>query len=76
MPALQGRGTTGGVLIDASMLDAMLANMGWVVSNGLIAGVEPRPRGNENVTSAPSGTFEAADGPPRERVADIAGFLS
>jgi crotonobetainyl-CoA:carnitine CoA-transferase CaiB-like acyl-CoA transferase len=38
------------------------ATMGWVVSNHLIAGVRPAPQGNENPTSAPSGTFRAADG--------------
>jgi len=61
--ALQGRGRNGGAFIDVSMLEATLATMGWVVSNWLIAGVEPLPHGNENVTSAPSGTFRAADGP-------------
>lgn len=61
--ALQGRARNGGSFIDVSMLEATLATMGWVVSNWLIAGVEPRPQGNENVTSAPSGTFRAADGP-------------
>jgi len=61
--ALQGRPRNGGSFIDVSMLEATLATMGWVVSNWLIAGVEPVPGGNENVTSAPSGTFRAADGP-------------
>jgi formyl-CoA transferase len=61
--ALHGRGGNGGSYIDVSMLEATLATMGWAVSNWLIAGVEPRPQGNENVTSAPSGTFDAADGP-------------
>jgi formyl-CoA transferase len=37
--------------------------MGWVVSNHLIGGVEPQPQGNENPTSAPSGTFQCADAP-------------
>jgi len=37
--------------------------MGWVVSNYLIGGVAPAPQGNENTTSAPSGTFQAADAP-------------
>ena len=32
--------------------------MGWVVSNWLLADVVPRPIGNENMTAAPSGTFE------------------
>ncbi len=51
-----------GAFIDVSMLAATLATMGWVVSNHLIAGVDPRRHGNENTTSAPSGTFQAADG--------------
>ena len=52
-----------GGFIDVSMLEAVVATMGWVVSNYLIAGVEPEANGNENVTSAPSGAFETADGP-------------
>jgi len=36
--------------------------MGWVVSNYLIAGQEPRPMGNDNFTAAPSGTFETGEG--------------
>jgi crotonobetainyl-CoA:carnitine CoA-transferase CaiB-like acyl-CoA transferase len=60
--ALHGRDKTGGVFIDVSMLEATLATMGWAVSNWLIAGVRPAPHGNENVTSAPSGAFRAADG--------------
>ena len=51
-----------GSYIDVSMLEATIATMGWVVSNYLIGGVVPAPHGNENVTSAPSGTFRAADG--------------
>ncbi len=51
-----------GAFIDVSMLEAVLATMGWVVSNYLIAGVEPGANGNENVTSAPSGAFEAGGG--------------
>ena len=51
-----------GRFIDVSMLEAMLATMGWVVSNWLIAGVEPQPQGNENVTAAPSGSFQCSDG--------------
>jgi crotonobetainyl-CoA:carnitine CoA-transferase CaiB-like acyl-CoA transferase len=45
-----------------SMLDAALSTMGWVVSDFLVAGREPQPMGNENRTSAPSGTFATADG--------------
>jgi len=48
--------------IDVSMLDATLVTMGWVVSNFLIAGVEPRPMGNNNFTAAPSGTFKTGKG--------------
>ena len=51
-----------GCFLDVSMLEAMIATMGWAVSNYLIAGVEPSPNGNENVTSAPSGAFQASDG--------------
>jgi len=51
-----------GTFIDVSMLESVLATMGWVVSNWLIAGVTPVPHGNENPTSAPSGTFSTADG--------------
>lgn len=51
-----------GAFIDVSMLDAVLATMGWVVSNNLIGGVAPQPNGNENPTSAPSGAFQCADG--------------
>ena len=52
-----------GTFIDVSMLESVLATMGWVVSNHLIAGSAPLPHGNENPTSAPSGTFETATGP-------------
>lgn len=51
-----------GAYLDTSMLDAALTSMGWVVSDHLIAGREPTPMGNENITSAPSGTFNTADG--------------
>ena len=52
-----------GAFTDVSMLEAVLATMGWVVSNHLIGGVDPQPQGNENPTSAPSGTFHCADAP-------------
>ena len=52
----------GGSFIDVSMLEATLATMGWVISNYLIGGVVPKAQGNENFTSAPSGTFQAKDG--------------
>jgi len=51
-----------GSFIDVSMLESVLATMGWAVSNYLIAGVEPSANGNENPTSAPSGAFEAGSG--------------
>ena len=51
-----------GAFLDVSMLDAALASMGWVVSDHLIAGREPVAMANENRTSAPSGTFDTADG--------------
>lgn len=50
-----------GTFIDVSMLESVMATMGWVISNHLIAGVTPSPQGNENPTSAPSGTFEAQE---------------
>jgi crotonobetainyl-CoA:carnitine CoA-transferase CaiB-like acyl-CoA transferase len=52
-----------GCFLDVSMLEASLSAMGWAVSNYLVSGVEPEPMGDQNATAAPSGTFEAADGP-------------
>ena len=51
-----------GEMIDVAMLDAVMSSMGWAVSNYLIAGVVPKPMGNDNFTSSPSGTFAARDG--------------
>ncbi|MEO3388013.1 CoA transferase [Mesorhizobium sp. CAU 1741] len=51
-----------GCYIDVSMMAAVLSTMGWAVSNYMVAGVEPKPVGNENVTSAPSGAFRCRDG--------------
>ena len=51
-----------GTYIDVSMMESVLSTMGWVVSNHLNGGVDPRPQGNENITSAPSGSFRTADG--------------
>ena len=51
-----------GEFIDLSMLEATLVTMGWAVSNWLIAGNEPQPMGNENMTASPSGTFKTGDG--------------
>ncbi len=61
--ALNARETNGGSFIDVSMLEATLATMGWVVSNFLISGMAPKPFGNENITSSPSGTFQTKDAP-------------
>jgi len=60
---LRRQGTGQGSFIDVSMLDSALVTMGWVVSNYLIAGTEPRPHGNDNFTAAPSGTFRTGSGP-------------
>ena len=62
--ALAGRRghTPAGTFIDVSMLEAVLATMGWAVSNYLIAGHEPGPMGNQNFTASPSGTFATGDG--------------
>jgi crotonobetainyl-CoA:carnitine CoA-transferase CaiB-like acyl-CoA transferase len=62
--ALAGRSATGqGCFLDVSMLEAAISAMGWPVSNYLVAGVPPEPMGDQNATAAPSGTFDAADGP-------------
>ncbi|WIV51599.1 CoA transferase [Marivivens sp. LCG002] len=52
-----------GAFIDVSMLESLIATMGWAVSNWMIAGQKPTANGNENLTSAPSGTFRAKDAP-------------
>jgi crotonobetainyl-CoA:carnitine CoA-transferase CaiB-like acyl-CoA transferase len=50
------------VFIDVSMLASTISTMGWVVSNYLIAGREPKPMGNDNFTASPSGTFRTGSG--------------
>jgi crotonobetainyl-CoA:carnitine CoA-transferase CaiB-like acyl-CoA transferase len=61
--ALVGRARTGeGCFLDLSMLEASISAMGWAVSHYVISGVTPAPMGQQNVTAAPSGTFETADG--------------
>lgn len=60
--ALANKAEDRGTFIDVSMLEAVIATMGWVVSNHLIAGKAPTPNGNDNFTSSPSGTFRTADG--------------
>ena len=52
-----------GGFIDVAMTDALMATMGWAVSNWLVSGVRPEPAGNENLTSAPSAAYICADGP-------------
>jgi crotonobetainyl-CoA:carnitine CoA-transferase CaiB-like acyl-CoA transferase len=62
--ALHGRQHDGeGRFLDVSMLETSISAMGWPVSNYLVCGVPPEPMGDQNATAAPSGTFEAADGP-------------
>ncbi len=62
--AVAGRAQTGqGSFLDVSMLEASISAMGWAVSNYLVSGVEPQPMGDQNVTAAPSGTFDTLDGP-------------
>ena len=60
--ALADRHREKGVFIDVSMLEAAMATMGWAVSNHLIAGSDPQPVGNDNVTASPSGAFRTGDG--------------
>jgi crotonobetainyl-CoA:carnitine CoA-transferase CaiB-like acyl-CoA transferase len=62
--AVAGRNRDGrGCFLDVSMLEASLSAMGWTISNYLVAGVPPKPMGDQNATAVPSGTFDAADGP-------------
>lgn len=51
-----------GQFIDVSMLESVIATMGWVVSNHLMAGKQPSPMGNDNFTASPSGTFRTGNG--------------
>jgi len=60
--ALADRDREGGCFIDVSMLESVMATMGWVVSNYLVAGKVPEALGNENFTASPSGTFRTGDG--------------
>jgi crotonobetainyl-CoA:carnitine CoA-transferase CaiB-like acyl-CoA transferase len=60
--ALANKTPDRGTFIDVSMLEAVIATMGWVVSNHLITGQVPAPNGNDNFTASPSGTFITADG--------------
>ena len=60
--ALANKAHDRGTFIDVSMLEAVIATMGWVVSNHLIAAQVPTPNGSDNFTASPSGTFRTADG--------------
>jgi len=60
--ALAERDRESGRFIDVSMLESVIATMGWAVSNLLVAGQAPQPMGNENVTASPSGAFRTGDG--------------
>lgn len=51
-----------GHFIDISLQDATLPMAGWVASNFLLAGLTPERMGNENSTTAPSGTFNTRSG--------------
>ncbi len=64
MGALYHRERTGeGQFIDIAMLDSVMPLMGWVAANLLIGDQKPVPMGNDNFTAAPSGVFQAQDGP-------------
>ncbi len=52
-----------GRFIDVSMLESVMATMGWVISNYLATGGVPEPMGNDNFTASPSGTFRTGEGP-------------
>ena len=60
--ALADRPETRGRFIDVSMLESVIATMGWVVSNHLMAGKTPAPMGNDNFTASPSGAFKTGNG--------------
>lgn len=63
LAALYHRKNTGqGRFIDISLLDTIMPMMGWVASNYFSAGISPDRVGNENATTAPSGTFKTGSG--------------
>ncbi|MDX9790147.1 MAG: CoA transferase [Candidatus Kapabacteria bacterium] len=63
MAALFHRQRTGeGQFIDIALLDSIMPTMGWVVANLMIGDQQPELLGNDNFSSAPSGTFKTADG--------------
>jgi CoA:oxalate CoA-transferase len=52
-----------GEMIDVAMLDSTLSTMpAWLVSNYLNAGKTPKPMGNHNHASSPSGAFRTGEG--------------
>lgn len=51
-----------GCFLDISMLESVMATLGWVASNYLMADKVPTPMGNDNFTASPSGTFKTGDG--------------
>ena len=53
---------TEGRFIDVSMLEAVMATMGWIISNYLATGRHPEPMGNDNFTASPSGMFRTGEG--------------
>lgn len=63
MSALFHRQRTGeGQFIDVALLDSIIPLMGWVTANLMLGNQPPELLGNDNFSSAPSGTFETADG--------------
>lgn len=63
MAALYYREKTGlGQFIDIALLDSVMPLLGWVAANLMIGGQEPPLLGNDNFSSAPSGTFKTRDG--------------
>ena len=63
MVALFHKQRTGeGQFIDVALLDSIMPLLGWVAANLMIGGKHPQLLGNENMTSAPSGTFKTKDG--------------
>lgn len=63
MAALYHREHTGeGQFIDIALIDSIMPTMGWVVANLMIGNQQPELLGNDNFSSAPSGTFETSDG--------------
>jgi formyl-CoA transferase len=53
---------TSGRFIDVSMLESLLAMVGWAAASHLTVGIEAKPMGNDNISASPSGTFRTGDG--------------